>query len=268
MKVGVFGSDGKSSVINIIKHVLFDIDIDFVELNEETNEMFDYLIFTNYTYQYDLDIFHFINNLKGTLIYNNDDYYSRFFNHPSIVTYGLVNADIKAFNIKRYETYSTFDINIRGKIITDFKIPLIGTFNIYNVLAGISICLIYKNISTIKSLLKTMPIINNLVEPHYKNNILFIKDSSHTPNSVFEVLSNIKETTKNNLIVIININSKNISIINAIASYFSDFVIFLNKFDKYLKKENYIFLNSESKALKTAFKIAGYGDTVLYIKHQ
>lgn len=266
MKIGVFGSDGKSSIIKILNHLLYDEEIELIELNNEINEYFDYLIFTNYTYQYKLDVFYFINNLKGTLIYNNDDYYSKLFNVNSSISYGLENADIKAINIIKKPTKTTFDLVINNKIYNDFSVNLIGTFNIYNILACIPICLIYKDIETIKKRLRIMPKIEGLCDVSYKKNILYIKDFSHTPNSVFEVISNALLLTKNNLIVIADIKCNNTNIINSIISCFSDFVIFTNDKNKYIKKENYIIMPS-NKAIDLAFKIANYNDTILHFKY-
>lgn len=79
---------------------------------------------------------------SGLVILNADDEHVKKMAHKTkakVIFFGIDNdADVKAFNIKYFETNTLFDFSYGGKIYK-CKLPLVGKHNVYNALAAIAV---------------------------------------------------------------------------------------------------------------------------------
>lgn len=189
------------------KTVALEVSSHALSMGRTETISFDYTIFTNLTQDH-LD-YHktmgnyalakqlLFKNLKqnGKAIINIDDKYSNYFllEQNDNITYGFEEAD---YSISKYE------MNARGSFFVVkhkddyFKInsPLLGRYNVYNMLAVISILVeIGCKKQDIESIIpKLSAPLGRLDITNYKNNIIVI-DYAHTPDAIEKVMSTVKE---------------------------------------------------------------------------
>lgn len=257
-----------------IKYVITEVSSHSLDMDRLYGINLDIGIFTNLTedhldYHKNMDDYlkaklKIINKLKenGTLIVNNDDDYSKYFDFKNKITIGFNNSD---YIIKDYKNIDD------GTIIylNDYKIKtnLKGKFNIYNYIEAL-ICLKYLNFD-IKDIIK---INNKLTEPpgrmetiKYKNNYIIV-DYAHTPDAVEKIIKAVKEIYDNKIITIIgcggNRDKTKREIMGLISTTLSDYVIFtndnprdedpdiiLNDITINLKKNNYEIIKDRKEAI-------------------
>lgn len=152
---------------------------------------------------------------KSFAIINRDDDYAQHFIDKTkktvrVMTYGIVrnyDTDIYASNIQLSVHGLNFDINIPATNITEhIHIPhLIGRTNVYNSLAALACAHLALNIplDLCKDGLLNMPSIPGRLEFITKpeDPITVIIDSAHTPDGFKEILSTIRDCTKNNKLI-------------------------------------------------------------------
>ncbi|MCO7174614.1 UDP-N-acetylmuramoyl-L-alanyl-D-glutamate--2,6-diaminopimelate ligase [Sporolactobacillus kofuensis] len=141
-------------------------------------------------------------------VLNNDDPASEVYKHMTaahVITYGINSlADYRATAIKITPTGTTFRLEIKGKSYP-VAMKLIGKFSVYNVLAALAAC----SLSGIKveDMIHTVEQINGVAgrfEPVVAGqDFTVIVDYSHTPDSLENALSTIKEFAKKRIIALV-----------------------------------------------------------------
>lgn len=171
------------------------------------NIPFEYAIFTNLTQDH-LNIHKTMENYAeckkilfnmlrpgGKAIINYDDANKERFilKHNNNITYGFTGGDYKVLDYQMSITGSNFTIRNDG-VKQNFRVPLIGKYNIYNVLVaiiilyelGISYSYIADVLAHIDAPVGRMDMID------YNNNKIII-DYAHTPDAIENVISTVKE---------------------------------------------------------------------------
>ncbi|MCX7120352.1 MAG: UDP-N-acetylmuramoyl-L-alanyl-D-glutamate--2,6-diaminopimelate ligase [Gammaproteobacteria bacterium] len=181
--------------------------------------------------------------LKNAVI-NIDDaagkYYADKYKHKlNVITYSLQNKNASIYIEKCTPTEHGFDL----KIITpwgsgEFHLPLIGEFNIYNVLAVVGVLGVLKNTSgsfapdtlfqSGLSYLQTVPGRMELV----KSNPFIVVDYAHTPDALEKVLESVRTHCSGKLICVFGCGGDRDKtkrpIMGEIAERLSDYVIVTN----------------------------------------
>jgi UDP-N-acetylmuramyl-tripeptide synthetase len=169
---------------------------------------FDVAIFTNLTHEH-LDTHKTMENYflakmklfekldaKGLAIVNGDSPYSYRIRHPNLVTYGIENVcDYQAMNIRYQKKYTVFDLKTPEGILENVKINMMGTYNIYNIMAAMITAIHYRiPIPVLYKALQTIPKIDGRLELlTTTENFKVYVDFAHTPNAIREVLTNLKK---------------------------------------------------------------------------
>ena len=198
------------------KYIVMEVSSQGLSYKRVEGFNFDYAIFTNLTQDH-LDFHKTMDNYcnakvelfkklksNGKAIINYDDEYKNNFvlNENNNITYGFTGGDyhIKNYNMTNTGTSIEYEFkNNTYKTIT----PLIGKYNIYNLLTtlvilneeGIDSQTINKLIPNLKAPLGRMETIK-------KGNNSIIIDYAHTPDAVEKIIKTVKEITKGNIYVV------------------------------------------------------------------
>lgn len=180
------------------------------------NVPFEYAIFTNLTQDH-LNIHgtmanyamckqKLFNQLRphGKAIINYDDPNKGIFmlDYNDNITYGFTGGDYRITDYQMSILGSNFTF-IKDDVKQNIKVPLIGKYNIYNVLVTIIILrelgFNYGEISDVLLYIESPPGRMDMVE--YKNNRIII-DYAHTPDAVLNIISTVKEVCDGNIYVV------------------------------------------------------------------
>lgn len=142
-------------------------------------------------------------NLKNAII-NIDDEAGKYFVETyckklNIITYSLRNKNADIYAIKYTPTQYGFDIFVKTPWGNgDFHLPLIGEFNIHNVLAVIGVLGILKiPFNTILKSLSQLQTVNGRMELfQIKNKPTIIVDYAHSPDALEKVLESVRAHCK------------------------------------------------------------------------
>ena len=209
---------------------------------------FDIVIFTNLThdhldYHKNMSDYKFSKSLlmwdvahdkNKVVILNKDDMEYNFISSltkANMLSYAISeDADYKAINIRKniYNTY--FQLKIKNNTY-QIKSSLIGGFNVYNILAVFATIDFLKfDLLSLVEFLKLYVLVSGRMNRIYFQNRTIIVDFAHTPSSVSNVLSSIKEFTNHKITVILgcggNRDTTKRAVIAKIATTFADKVIF------------------------------------------
>ncbi|WAA08837.1 UDP-N-acetylmuramoyl-L-alanyl-D-glutamate--2,6-diaminopimelate ligase [Fervidibacillus albus] len=171
---------------------------------------------------------------KKYVILNADDPNSSYFQKVTtaeVITYGINNtADVSAQNIRVTPKGIQFLLkSFKGDI--DIEMQLIGCFNVYNALAGITAAIIEdvplqnikSSLSKIKSVRGRMEVVDE------GQDYLVLIDYAHTPDALENVLKTVKEFSKGKIITVFGCGGDRDKtkrpIMGEIASKYSDMVI-------------------------------------------
>jgi UDP-N-acetylmuramoyl-L-alanyl-D-glutamate--2,6-diaminopimelate ligase len=147
-------------------------------------------------------------SLKASVI-NHDDAYGKSLaeelNHAQkhTLTYGIKSGEIRATNLTLHDThFSMHVISPYGN--ADVQVGLVGEFNVYNVLAVLSVLLVsgltfdmaIEAISTLSPVKGRMQMLGGDTLP------LVVVDYAHTPDALEKVLTTLKKQTKSKLICV------------------------------------------------------------------
>lgn len=257
---------------------------------------FDYTIFTNLSHEH-LNTHHTLRNYflsklelfkktkdSGYIIVNNDDSYAKYFDKfNNVITYGIfMDADVKALNIRYYNSYTLIDLKYFDKFFYNIKINRCEQYNIYNILPCIIVA-IKENINTnvLYECLENLPCVLGRLEkiPAKVKADVYI-DFAHTPNGLKAVLNALKEKKKKRLLLIMgaagNKDKTKRPLMGEIACSLADFVYFtsedprnekvkdiINDLTKNVKSNNYIIIPNRKEAIKKAILDSTEGDIVL-----
>jgi UDP-N-acetylmuramoyl-L-alanyl-D-glutamate--2,6-diaminopimelate ligase len=211
----------------------YNVEAAFIEVSSHALHLgrvhgcdFDIAVFTNLTQDH-LDYHQTMENYKnakGLLfaqlgntynidspkysVLNNDDPASNDFammTASHIITYGIDNrSDVMAKNIELTNNGTRFDLSTPiGS--ENVSIKLIGKFNVYNILAAVSVSLVYglslsqiiEAISDVKGVRGRFEVVEG------SQDFTVVVDYSHTPDSLENVLVTLNQLSTNNLTVIV-----------------------------------------------------------------
>ena len=174
------------------------------------------------------------NKPNKAVIINADDENFNFMlslTRANVITYSLKNeSDLKAINVVKNLYQTTFDALLEERIL-NVKTSLVGGFNIYNILAVLStINFLKEDVLEFVEFLKIYVSINGRMNKIiYKSRVIII-DFAHTPNSLLNVLSSLKEFTNQKITVVLgcggNRDITKRSIVANIAINYADKVVF------------------------------------------
>ena len=208
---------------------------DIVILNNLTHDHLDYhKNITDYKFSKAHLLWSVDNNPKKAVITNSDDENFNFLSSlvkANIISYGInKEALYQATNIIKSLYDTQFEITIRNNKYK-VKSSLVGGFNIYNLLALFATVDFLKLdiLSFVEFLRLYVSISGRMNKILYKNRTIIV-DFAHTPSSVINVLSSLKEFTNHKITVIIgcggNRDVTKRSIIANIAVKYANKVIF------------------------------------------
>lgn len=177
------------------------------------NIPFEYAIFTNLTQDH-LNIHKTMENyaeckkilfnmLKpgGKAIINYDDSNKNKFmlDYNTNITYGFTGGDYKVVDYQMSISGSNFTLKYDG-VKQNFKVPLIGKYNIYNVLVAIIVLSeLGINYSSVADVLTHVNAPAGRMEMIEYNNNRIIIDYAHTPDAIENVISTVKEVCDGNI---------------------------------------------------------------------
>lgn len=177
---------------------------------------FDYAIFTNLTQDH-LDFHKTMGNyalakqklfyqLKptGKAIINNDDGYKEYYllEQNKNITFGLESGNYIASNIRMTSRGSKFRLRT-SDFLEDIETPLIGDYNIYNILIVIVVLLeLGISIEQVKMVISRLKAPDGRMDTvAYKNNSIVI-DYAHTPDAVKKILDTMNGVNPNHVYVV------------------------------------------------------------------
>lgn len=293
---------------NFHKMVEEEVDIVMMEVSSHALDLgrvygsdFDIAVFTNLTqdhldYHKDMDDYLRAKTLLFTglgnayvnekyAVLNADDEHSEVIKNSTaqpVITYGIhTNADVIATDISFQLKNTTFTLNTPvGK--TTIRSNLIGTFNIYNMLAAASVAVLRKiPLDTIKYALENIQGVNGRFEQVTAGQkFAVIVDYAHTPDSLENVLETIKEFAKQKIFTVVGTGGdrdrKKRPLMAKVATKYSDLAVFtsdnprteepaaiLKDMTDGLMDSNYRVIENRKEAIQYAINQADTGDIVL-----
>ena len=197
---------------NGFRHIVIEVSSQGLAYNRFDGINFDYAIFTNLTLDH-LDFHKTMENYalakkklfqklkeSGIGLVNADDKYKKYFTCKNLVTYGLDSGDYRVIDYKLSMNDTMIDIEYKDNRYK-YLYPLIGKYNIYNMIATIALLnqmgIDFSKINTrnIKSPDGRMDILK------YKGNTIII-DYEHTPDAMDNIYKTIKPLVKGKIITV------------------------------------------------------------------
>ena len=204
--------------------------------------------------------------------------------NKNIITYGISKkCNYYFYNINEYNDKTTFNLKVNNKIY-NITSPLLGKFNVYNLVAAI-ITLNCFNIdmpSIIDNIKKLKQVPGRLQKIDFKQNYDIILDYAHTTNATYEVLNFFNKVKKGNIITVVGCAGKRYkdkrSEIGKIVTNYSNKVIFtmddprnenvesiISDMTSKVKNNNYEIIEDRTKAIFKALSLAKENDTLLIL---
>jgi UDP-N-acetylmuramoyl-L-alanyl-D-glutamate--2,6-diaminopimelate ligase len=230
----------------------------------------------------------FYPNDKKYAVLNADDPtvdYLRKVTSAEVITYGINNdSDVSAKNIFMTSQGIQFTLtSFMGEI--EINLKLVGRFNVYNVLAGITSALIERiPLESIKYSLSQLTSIGGRMEiVDEGQDFLVLVDYAHTPDALENVLNSINEFSKGKIIIVFGCGGdRDVTkrpIMGEIASTYSDIIFvtsdnprsesplkILEDIEKGINKSDsiqYELLVNREEAIYKAVKMASENDVVI-----
>jgi UDP-N-acetylmuramoyl-L-alanyl-D-glutamate--2,6-diaminopimelate ligase len=279
-----------------ITHIVMEISAHAIYFKKLYSVKLDYVIFTNISQDH-LDFFGDMKRYAKTkmdyissentqiAVVNADDFYGAqlvYDNKVFTLSYGLKNpSDVFAIDINYINGKTKYVVNAFDKVF-ELNIPLLGEFNVLNVLSSISVAI---SMGIDKEVI--ISALNNFQEVPGRFNILksditVIIDYAHTPDGLENILSALKKLATKDIITVfgcggnrdktkrpimgeISAKYSNLSIItsdNARMENPADIVEEIAQGHKNLSN-NYIKVTDRIKAINFAIRIAQSGDIIL-----
>lgn len=144
---------------------------------------------------------------KGVAVLNADDEYGQRLIRElpqECITFGL-NSNAHVYSNNWSSTLNGLSIDITTHVGNlQINSPLIGQFNVENILAAVAVGLAFKfDLKTIKNGIEKVDRISGRLEPlKLKNNRVGVVDYSHTPDALQKALQELSKINKNNLWVV------------------------------------------------------------------
>lgn len=224
---------------------------------------------------------------KGRAIINADDRYahrliSRFGKKLAILTYGQgVGADFRATDIRFDASGSTFHLEARGRKYL-VRSPLIGTFNIYNVLAALAtVSAMGMELRAAVAALAGAPQVPGRLERiAARRNFQVFVDYAHTDDALRNALRTLRELNPARLVVVFGCGGDRDRakrpLMGAAAEELADWTVLtsdnprsedplriLADIEAGLRRKNYETIPDRNEAIQAAVQAAGAGDIIL-----
>jgi UDP-N-acetylmuramoyl-L-alanyl-D-glutamate--2,6-diaminopimelate ligase len=274
----------------LVQHRVRGIEFDAAVFTNLTQDHLDYhktmeeyfeakvLLFTNLPGQ---------KNKKGRAIINGDDRYghllkARLDKNTKVITYGLgARCDFRATDVKFDATGSSFHLQARGRSYL-VRLPLIGSFNIYNALAAITtVATMGMEIRAAVAAMARAPQVPGRLEriPAKRSFQVFV-DYAHTDDALRNVLRTLRDLKPNRLITVFGCGGDRDRakrpLMAAAASEFSDWSVvtsdnprtedpqhILADIRSGLRGNRHEEIVDREAAIRKAVEIAGPGDIIL-----
>jgi UDP-N-acetylmuramoyl-L-alanyl-D-glutamate--2,6-diaminopimelate ligase len=264
-------------------HRVDSIKLDYAILTNITHDHLDFHEnFENYV-KTKLKIFNLL-KVTGKAVINSDIGIK--INYPGhIITYGIENkADFIGSNIRVNKKGTYFDLLIDGKYAGEIHIPLIGSFNVYNVLAVLAVMIdMGYSLDTLKNMLKKFHGVEGRFELiHDKHlGIDVVIDFAHTPDALQKALETARQITNGRIIVVFGAGGEGDKykrpLMGRIASNIADVVIIttdnpksedpkeiLEQIEEGVDKSKpYLVIEDRKEAIEMAVTIANKRDLIL-----
>lgn len=286
-------ADGKRSVaLEVSSHALsqgriLGIALDSAVFTNITPEHLDYHK-NMQTYLYEKT--RIFKNLKphGAAILNADDplviSVSAKIKASKLVSFGIKKkANVRAENLRFFSERTEFDIKAEGAGTVSIKTGLVGEFNVYNILAAVSVFLTSgMDLSAIKKGVEKFSAPPGRLDPVESNaSFKVFVDYAHTPDALKSVLSALKQLKPRKLICVFGCggdrDKSKRPVMGRLAAEISDLVIITNDNPRgeraksilddiekgMVGKSNYSIIESRRRAIYEAVSSAGERDIVL-----
>lgn len=224
------------AIMEISSHALTldrvkDVDVDIGVFTNLSNEHLDFHGDMESYFDSKFKLFKGLSKNKLAII-NLDDPYGKVIADKincNVLTFGLSRySDIQAINCNYTADGTTFEIKYNNKKYSFFT-PLIGSYNLYNILGSISVAISLKiDLNIISKTCRAIDSIPGRMEAiKLHNNNLVIIDYAHTPDAYNKLLSNVKNFHNNKKIITLfgcggNRDQNNRSKMAEIAEKYSD----------------------------------------------
>ena len=221
------------------------------------------------------------------VVMNRDDKHADYYiglSQAKVVTYGIEKtADYQASAIRFTEAGTQFTLTYRDEQY-DIQTPLIGLFNVYNVLAAYAAAhvkgMAHEEIITILAHIDAIPGRLETVSVAGKDDVLVIVDFAHTPDSLEKALQTVQQIEHNKVISVfgcggdrdakkrplmaqIGVDQSDLAIFTADNPRTEDQSVIFEDMKVGLRGENYLEFASRHDAIAEAFEQAEKGDIIL-----
>jgi UDP-N-acetylmuramoyl-L-alanyl-D-glutamate--2,6-diaminopimelate ligase len=201
----------KSAVMEVTSHGLDqnrveNIDFDIAVFTNLTQDHLDYHQSMENYFNAKLKLFTSLNE-KSTAIINLDDKFSEKIIEKTkarVVTFGIEkNADVMATNIKFSKFGTSFNLVYLGKEQI-FHTPLVGKFNVYNILSAICVGIVNKiDLSKLAEIFQEISQVKGrLQKVIIDKKIHVFLDYAHTPDALINVLNTLKKIKAKKIITV------------------------------------------------------------------
>lgn len=268
-------------------------------LNQDRTEGINYhcAIFTNLTqdhldyhrtlenyFQAKAKLFQNIRPNAFTIINNDDGYGKKLKNliPAEVITYGIDNnADIMAGDIKPDIAHTEFLLTTTKEKV-NFKTPLIGQHNVYNILAAVALAVREGlDLSLIKSVIEKFDSVPGRMERiDTKRDFSVFVDYAHTEDALRNVIKSLREFASGKIIVVFGCGGERDKTkrpkMGYAVSELADYAIItsdnprsenpeeiIEDIEKGIKKNNYSVVPERKDAIKESLSLAKLGDIVL-----
>lgn len=197
-------------------------------------------------------------------------------------TYGMgAHSDFKISNIRQTFKGTSFQLDARGKSYL-VKVPLIGKFNVYNVVSSITACAAagMKMRDIVKSLEEAPQVPGRMENIGNVNGMSVFVDYAHTPDALANACSTLKELEPRNLITVFGCggdrDTTKRALMGEAAAQNSDFSIvtsdnprsedpekIIKMIEAGMKGKKYQAITDRAEAIEAAVQIGRSGDLVL-----
>ena len=221
------------------------------------------------------------------VVMNRDDEQADYYisiSKAKVVTYGIhEEADYHASDIRFTEAGTQFTLTYKEKEYS-IQTPLIGKFNVYNVLAAYAAAhvkgLAHKEIISILTHIDAIPGRLETVSVPGKDDVLAIVDFAHTPDSLEKALETVQQIEHNRVISVfgcggdrdakkrplmaqIGVDKSDLAIFTADNPRTEDQSVIFEDMKVGLKGDNYRQITSRAEAIAEAIHQAEKGDIIL-----
>lgn len=219
---------------------------------------------------------------NGTIIVNNDDEYSKYFEKKNYKTIGFTKSDYEVKSYESTENGTIINFVYQGKNLS-ITTNLRGKFNVYNYMTALAIINTYGI-----DIQKIFDITKDVFPPKGRCEQIKVRDAeavidyAHTPDAVEKIINSFLENKKGKIITIVGCGGdrdpKKRPIMGNVATQKSDYVIFTNDNPRTedpkiimeniisgVTKDNYEIIFDRKEAINKGLDLLNKNDTLLIL---